>query len=100
MSVDFRACDEKTAQEMRALLDGAVRRTTSTRPRSVGATDGSAAIRRRVILVLFAVAGSRPLLRSAGGDGFAVEESAVAAIPLRLVFSLTIDFLVGLVVAS
>jgi hypothetical protein len=46
MSVDFRACDEKTAQEMRALLDRAVRRTISTEPETVGVR--STLIRRRL----------------------------------------------------
>jgi len=50
MSVDFRACDEKTAQEMRALLDGAVRRTISTEPEPEPETVGvrSTLIRRRL----------------------------------------------------
>ena len=46
MSVDFRACDEKTAQEMRALLDGVVRRTISTEPETFGVR--STLIRRRL----------------------------------------------------
>ncbi len=46
MSVDFRACDEKTAQEMRALLDGAVRRTIATEPETVAVR--STLIRRRL----------------------------------------------------